>query len=526
MVPADPRDWVHPPFGAVVDDDGFLWGRGAIDMKNEVAARTVAMASLARSGWRGTGDLLLVIVADEEDGSAEVGMNWLVTERPDIATDYALNEGGGLPFRLGDGRLVVEVAMGEKGTCPVRVDALGEAGHASTPSIGANAVPLLGEVLRRVGQGMPEPADHPAVRSMLDALLGDGAVDRLGLAEAIATAARLHESWEHTIPAVAGITMAPTMLHGSAARNVMPARAGVELDCRILPGTTEAEVLDAVRRRLGDDLAYELSHPEAAVHGNASDPSGPLWDLVAAYEAERTGGVLLPVLCTGLHRLGLPAARVRHVGVRLQPVRLDADARRRGGLPQPRRAGARRRHRAGHRVPRAGGAGAAGLSGQPSSGWTNSPLASLGSNHVDFGGMTWPVSATCDEVGGGGREEHEAHGSAAAVDEALDLLDPADAAHEGDPLVGARVADAEQGCEHAVLQQRDVEAGERVGLVDRAGGCGERRTSGRRRTCRTRAAATASRRGCARRGRAPWRPRRRAAPAYARAGRRPRGCRP
>lgn len=299
VVPADPRDWVHPPFGAVVDDDGFLWGRGAIDMKNEVAARTVAMASLARSGWRGTGDLLLVIVADEEDGSAEVGMNWLVTERPDIATDFALNEGGGLPFRLGDGRLMVEVAMGEKGTCPVRVDALGEAGHASTPSIGANAVPLLGEVLRRVGQGMPEPADHPAVRSMLDALLGDGAVDRLGLAEAIATAARLHESWEHTIPAVAGITMAPTLLHGSAARNVMPARAGVELDCRILPGTTEAEVLDAVRRRLGDDLAYELSHPEAAVHGNASDPSGPLWDLVAAYEAERTGGVLLPVLCTG-----------------------------------------------------------------------------------------------------------------------------------------------------------------------------------------------------------------------------------
>jgi acetylornithine deacetylase/succinyl-diaminopimelate desuccinylase-like protein len=299
VVPADPRDWTHPPFEAVVDDEGFLWGRGAIDMKNEVAARTVAMASLARSGWRGTGDLLLVIVADEEDGSAEVGMNWLVTERPDIATDFALNEGGGLPFRLGDGRLVVEVAMGEKGTCPIRVDALGEAGHASTPTIGANAVPLLGEVLRRIGDGAAEPVDHPAVRSMLDALLGDGAVERLGLGEALRTAARLHESWEHTIPAVAGITMAPTVLHGSAARNVMPARAGVELDCRILPGTTETEVLEAVRRRLGDDLAYELSQPEAAVHGNASDPSGPLWDLVAAYEARTSGGVLLPVLCTG-----------------------------------------------------------------------------------------------------------------------------------------------------------------------------------------------------------------------------------
>lgn len=299
VVPADPRDWVHPPFEAVVDDEGFLWGRGAIDMKNEVAARTVAMASLARSGWRGSGDLLLVVVADEEDGSAEVGMNWLVKERPDIATDFALNEGGGLPFRLADGRVVVEVAMGEKGTCPIRVDAVGEAGHASTPSIGANAVPLLGELLRRVGDGMPEPVDHPAVRSMLEALLGDGAVERLGLPEALATAARLHESWLHTIPAVAGITMAPTVLHGSAARNVMPARAGVELDCRILPGTSEDEVLDAVRRRLGDDVAYELSLAEPAVHGNASEPAGPLWDLVAAYEQARVGGVLLPVLCTG-----------------------------------------------------------------------------------------------------------------------------------------------------------------------------------------------------------------------------------
>lgn len=299
VVPADPRDWTHPPFEAVLDDDGFLWGRGAIDMKNEVAARTVAMASLARSGWRGSGDLVLVIVSDEEDGSAEVGMNWLVLERPDIATDFALNEGGGLPFRLGDGRLMVEVAMGEKGTCPVRVDVLGEAGHASTPSIGANAVPMLGEALRRVGSGMPQPVDHPAVRSMLEALLGEGAVDRLGLAEAVATAARLHESWEHTIPAVAGITMAPTILHGSAARNVMPARAGVELDCRILPGTTEEEVLEAVRRVLGDDLAYELSQPDAPVHGNASEPGGPLWDVVAAYERERSGGVLLPVLCTG-----------------------------------------------------------------------------------------------------------------------------------------------------------------------------------------------------------------------------------
>jgi len=299
VVPADPRDWTHPPFAGVLDDAGYLWGRGAVDMKNEVAARAAAMASLARSGWQGTGDLVLVVVADEEDGSARVGMNWLVDERPDIATTYALNEGGGFPFALVDGRVVVEVSVGEKGTCPVRVDALGEAGHASTPTLGDNAVPLLGRLLARLGHGAAEPLDHPAVRVMLESLLGDGAVDRLGLVEALRRASALHPTLADSLPAVAGTTMAPTMLHGSTARNVMPARAAVELDCRILPGTTEQEVLDAVRRRLGDEVAYELSLAEPAVHGNASSAAGPLWDVVRDWSAAHLGAQMFPTLCSG-----------------------------------------------------------------------------------------------------------------------------------------------------------------------------------------------------------------------------------
>lgn len=299
VVPADPRDWTHPPFAAVVDDAGYLWGRGAVDMKGEVTARAAALRSLARSGWRGRGDLLLVVVADEEDGAAAVGMNWLVDERPDIAADYALNEGGGMRFSLADGRHLVEVSVGEKGTCPVRVEALGEAGHASTPTLGDNAVPLLAQLLVRIGRGEAQPADHPAVRAMLDALLGPGAVDRLGLAEALRRAGALHPTLADSLPAVAGTTMAPTVLHGSAARNVMPARAAVELDCRILPGTTEDEVLAAVRARLGDDLAYELSLAEPAVHGNASAPEGPLWDVVRRWSAEHVGAEPFPTLCSG-----------------------------------------------------------------------------------------------------------------------------------------------------------------------------------------------------------------------------------
>ncbi len=299
VVPADPRDWTHPPFSAVLDDAGYLWGRGALDMKNEVAARAVALASLAREGFVPRGDLLLIVASDEEDGSAGVGMNWLTPNRPDLAVDHALNEGGGLPYRLADGRLMAAIAVGEKGTCPVRVDVLGEAGHASIPSIGRTPMPRLAEVLASIGIGLPEPRDHPSIRVTLDTLLGAGAVDRLGVQEALDRASTLHPVFAHLLPALSGTTMAPTLLHGSMAPNVIPARAGVGLDCRILPGTSDDEVLAEVRARVGPGDDVELSQPVPSVAGNAAPASGPLWDTCQDLMAALLDAQPLPLLCTG-----------------------------------------------------------------------------------------------------------------------------------------------------------------------------------------------------------------------------------
>ena len=95
MVPVDARDWTHPPFDGVVNDDGWLHGRGALDMKSEVAARAVALKELVRSGFGPRGDLWFLAVADEEDGMADVGMRWLLEQRPDIRPDLSVNEGGG-----------------------------------------------------------------------------------------------------------------------------------------------------------------------------------------------------------------------------------------------------------------------------------------------------------------------------------------------------------------------------------------------------------------------------------------------
>ncbi|MFC6288593.1 M20/M25/M40 family metallo-hydrolase [Nocardioides sp. GCM10027113] len=308
VVPVDPRDWTHPPFEGVVDDDGYLWGRGAIDMKGEVAARAVAMAELARSGFRPAGDLWLLAVADEEDGMAGVGMRWLLQERSDIRPDLAVNEGGGQWLPLRDGRTVVTVGVGEKGTYPVVVSAVGEAGHASMPSVGDNAVPLLGDLLRRVGRGMPDPEPSPLLLRMLEVLVPDAVASLSGateddLTDAVAAAAALHPGLEDLLPALTGTTMAPTVLAASTKRNVMPARASVELDCRILPGTTAADVEAAVRRRLGNGIAYELSWPEPLIAGSASSPDSVLMaaiaECVAASGVEDADAALLPVLDTG-----------------------------------------------------------------------------------------------------------------------------------------------------------------------------------------------------------------------------------
>lgn len=299
VVPADARDWTHPPFAGVLDDDGYLWGRGALDMKNEVAARAVAMASLAREGLRPRGDLTLIVAADEEDGSAMVGMNWLTAHRPDLAVDYALNEGGGLSYRIADGRLVVEVGVGEKGTCPVEVEVLGEAGHASMPTLGHNPMPRLGAVLSAVGFGQPQPRDHPTLRNTLDALLGPGSVERLGPAEAVTRASAMHELLRHRLPALSGTTMAPTTLRGSTAPNVIPARVAVGLDCRVLPGTSDEEVLAQVRAVVGTGTDVRLTQPVPSVAGNASAPEGPLWQACAQFVGEVMGAEPLALLCTG-----------------------------------------------------------------------------------------------------------------------------------------------------------------------------------------------------------------------------------
>ncbi len=297
VVPADARDWQHPPFSAHLDDDGFVWGRGAVDMKCQTAMGAVAIAALARSGFQAPGDLVYIAQADEEDGDARVGMHWLTRERPDLRVDYAIDEGGGLLLTLPDGRVVVPICVAEKQCLPVRVTALGEAGHASTPTVGANAVPLIAELIGRIARHRTARHLTPVTARMLEVL---GVSLDGGLDAAIAEAASLHPSFEHGIPALFGATLAPTRLVGSSARNVMPGRASVEVDCRLLPGQGHAELEVELRAALGDDIPYELEYLDEPSGGSVAELDTPLYRSCQAWlDRARPGAVLLPELSSG-----------------------------------------------------------------------------------------------------------------------------------------------------------------------------------------------------------------------------------
>jgi acetylornithine deacetylase/succinyl-diaminopimelate desuccinylase-like protein len=291
VVPADAQDWTHPPFAAHLDDDGYVWGRGTTDMKGELATRCVVLAHLARTGFQPRGDLLLISQADEEDGMDEVGMPWLLRERPDLRCDYAIDEGGGARLELADGRVVYTLQVGEKATLPATVTALGEAGHASVPTLGRNAVPMLAELIGRLDR-------HRTRRRLVPAMLGvDPDQD---LDEVAAQVAALHPGFALEIDALLGITIAPTLLTGSTARNVLPGRASVGVDCRILPGDGEADLERELREALGDDIPWELAFDQHINGGTSSALGTPLMEAIAAAVDEHDpGAVLVPQLSTG-----------------------------------------------------------------------------------------------------------------------------------------------------------------------------------------------------------------------------------
>ncbi len=294
VVHATPNEWTVDPFAGVVHGD-HLWGRGALDMKGHVACNAVAMARLSRSGFRPRGDVVLIASADEEDGSSACGLDWLVGERPDLRTDYALNEGAAGRVRLNDGRLAYFLAAGEKATMPVRLVVHGAAGHASLPTSGDNALLKLAAVLDRIAAFEPPIDLQPEIAALLDALVPGDAP----LSERIDQARRLHPVIDATLPALMATTLVPTMTRASLKRNVIPSRAEVTCDCRVLPGTSRDELHNELERLLADlDVTVEEVEPPRG--GTRSPIDTPFARAIKCGIRELDpDAIVVPILCTG-----------------------------------------------------------------------------------------------------------------------------------------------------------------------------------------------------------------------------------
>jgi acetylornithine deacetylase/succinyl-diaminopimelate desuccinylase-like protein len=292
---ADPSEWAHDPWsGELVD--GYLWGRGALDMKSQVAAEAVAGAALAREGWRpATGQLKLVFVADEETGG-DCGARWLTERHPDrVRCEMLLNEGGGQQFAL-DGRRYYGVCCGEKGIFRFTLSARGTAGHASLPRTGDNALLKLAPALERLRDVAASFELTEAPRALLSGLGEDpedpaGALERLG---------RRDPALLVLLEPMLGVTLTPTMISASEKINVIPSLAQLKVDCRVPPGLGE----EAARRRIEDALGDQagvlsLEFTETVV-GNQSPPHTPLREVIDSWvQANDPGAQTVPVILPG-----------------------------------------------------------------------------------------------------------------------------------------------------------------------------------------------------------------------------------
>jgi acetylornithine deacetylase/succinyl-diaminopimelate desuccinylase-like protein len=287
---ADPREWneAHGPWSGDLAE-GYVWGRGALDMKSQVAAEIAAAASLARSGWRpARGELLIVAVVDEETGGS-LGAEWITREHPEaVRCDMLVNEGAGGVFEYGGARRY-GVCCAEKGVFRFTLTTDGVAGHASMPSMGENALLKMAPLLERLGARQPAYELTAEPRAFLAAIGEDpddpaGSVARLRAADE-----RLATMFEPML----GVTFAPTRISASEKINVIPSRAVLKVDCRVPPGLGETEVRRALAEVLGPEAdseqPFRIEFTERVV-GNHSPMASPLMDAISGWVAERDPG--------------------------------------------------------------------------------------------------------------------------------------------------------------------------------------------------------------------------------------------
>jgi acetylornithine deacetylase/succinyl-diaminopimelate desuccinylase-like protein len=301
VVPAPPDGWTHDPFRAVIAD-GQVWGRGAVDMKHLAAMELTVMRMLAaeaRAAGRDpasdpvpglTRDVLFASTADEEAGGL-AGIAALVMDRPDtLQSAGAISESGAVATTF-DGARFYPIGVAEKGYAVYRVTVHGAWGHGSLPRADNAAVLAARLVTTLAEQG------RPRLTPTMERFLGDVAANvgddgrrviaalsgQDPRAAEVALGAACDEVSARILRALVRDTVSPNIVRAGVKYNVIPGEATIELDCRLLPGTTEEDMRATIVERMGPELAAACDI-DLVIHAPPVDApaAGALWDAMTS----------------------------------------------------------------------------------------------------------------------------------------------------------------------------------------------------------------------------------------------------
>ena len=304
--------WRHPPFAGELHD-GYVWGRGALDMKGGVAMMLAAFMRAKAGGTAPPGDVILCLLADEEAGS-DHGADFLVREHPELFSGvrYAIGEFGGFTMQLA-GRRFYPIMVAEKQVCWTRATLRGRAGHGSLP-IRGSAIGQLGRLLSRLDRRRLPVHVTPAASSMIEAIAAELpsalAVPLRGL-----LVPRLTDRLLDVFGERAGVfdpllhnTASATVVRGGDKINVIPGEVTVELDCRLLPGFGPEDVFGELRALAGVEMELEVVRHDPV----AAEPDMALFATLAGIlreldPAAKPIPLLLPAVTDGrfFSRLGI-----------------------------------------------------------------------------------------------------------------------------------------------------------------------------------------------------------------------------
>lgn len=294
------QEWTYPPFEGVIAD-GFVWGRGTLDMKGPVAVFLSAIMRARADGLTPAADVILALVSDEEVGCT-FGSRYLVEKHPGLfdGVRYAIGEGGGLTYHF-SGRKYYPVMVAEKRACRLTVRIRGRGGHGAVPVRG-QAMARLSRVLQRLERRRLPVHVTPVVSDMFKALSAVLPLPRR-LALRLLLCPRLTDRVLDLLGPL-GVNLDPllhnsvsaTTVHGSDMINVIPEEVRLGLDGRLLPGFGPQHILAELSALLGDDLEYTIQHYESV----RAEPDLGLFDSLAGILCELDpGAVAGPVLIAG-----------------------------------------------------------------------------------------------------------------------------------------------------------------------------------------------------------------------------------